>query len=457
MALCLIASLFLFSWEFNDAKELSPTIVKYLPGFQGPLPFNLETGYVGVGDLDEFQLFYYFIESESNPKEDPLLVWLTGGPGCSALSGLLFEIGPLNVKRERYDGSLPSLTLNPNSWTKVANIIFLDQPVGTGFSYAILRDYNMGDTKSAKLTHQFIRKWLNDHPMFLSNPLYVSGDSYAGKIIPVVVQEISDDIEAGKQPLLNLKGYIIGNPVADAKYDSGSKVPYVHSMGLISDELYEAAKRSCGGDYTNTRNLKCAEAVEAVKLCIAGVNKPHILESKCALRDRIPAEMHVDRRSQYENLKEEPDPDIICRSYGYMLSHHWANNETVQQALNIRKGSIREWQRCNEFISYTRDVSSSIKYHRKLSSKGYRTLVYSGDHDLVCPHLGTQAWIRDLNSSIVSDWRPWWVSGQVAGFTRTYSNNLTFATVKGGGHTAPEYRPKECFGMIQRWVFDNPL
>ncbi|XP_068657169.1 serine carboxypeptidase-like 2 [Aristolochia californica] len=435
----------------------SSNIVKHLPGFQGPLPFNMETGYVGVGDSDEFQLFYYFVESESNPKMDPLLVWLTGGPGCSALSGFLFEIGPLNVKTVQYDGSLPSLTFNPNSWTQVANVIFLDQPVGTGFSYASISNYSMGDTKAAQLVHQFIRKWLNDHPLFSSNPLYITGDSYSGIIVPIIVQEISNGIETGEQPLLNLKGYILGNPVTDSKYDSGSQVPYMHGMALISDELYEVAKRSCGGDYTNPGNLNCAKALGAVHMCFTGLNTGHILEPLCAFAARKPVQMLVGRRSLYENLEEDPIPDINCRTYGYMLSSHWANNDTVQQALNIRKGSIREWQRCNYFITYKSDVPSSLEYHQKLSSKGYRALVYSGDHDITCPYLGTQAWIRDLNFSIVSDWRSWWVTGQVAGYTRTYSNNMTFATVKGGGHTAPEYRPKECFEMIQRWVFDNPL
>ncbi|PNX76384.1 serine carboxypeptidase [Trifolium pratense] len=68
----------------------------------------------------------------------------------------------------------------------------------------------------------------------------------------------------------------------------------------------------------------------------------------------------------------------------------------------------------------------------------------SGDHDLVVPFMSTQAWIRALNYSIVDDWRPWFVNGQVGGYTRTYSNGMTFSTVKGSGHTAAQYTPDQC-------------
>ncbi|GAY48011.1 hypothetical protein CUMW_108700 [Citrus unshiu] len=82
-------------------------------------------------------------------------------------------------------------------------------------------------------------------------------------------------------------------------------------------------------------------------------------------------------------------------------------------------------------------------------------LCNSGDHDMIIPFLGTEAWIKSLNYSIVDDWRPWILHSQVAGYTRTYSNQMTYAT--GGGHTAPEYRPAECYAMFQRWINHDPL
>ncbi|KAG7576932.1 Peptidase S10 serine carboxypeptidase [Arabidopsis thaliana x Arabidopsis arenosa] len=326
----------------------SGSTIRFLPGFQGPLPFELETGYIGVGEAEEDQMFYYFIKSERNPDEDPLLLWLSGGPGCSSFSGLVYENGPLAFKVEAYNGSIPSLVSTTYSWTKVASIIYLDQPVGTGFSYSKnpLADDIPNDKGAAKSVHEFVCKWLAKYPEFLSNPFYVTGNSYSGIIIPIIVQEISNGNLLDRKPPINLQGYLLGNPVTDFNLDHNSRIPFAHDMALISDEHYESLKRSCQGDYCNVDplNTKCLKFVE-----------------------------------------------------------------------HFEKGSIREWLRCNWDMPYKRNIWSSVPYHKNTSIKGYRSLIFSGDHDMVVPFLATQAWIRYLNYSIIDDWRPWMIQNQVAG------------------------------------------
>ncbi|KZV14035.1 serine carboxypeptidase-like 18 [Dorcoceras hygrometricum] len=217
-------------------------VIETLPGYPGLLPFKLETGYIGVGEDEDLQLFYYFIESEGDPDKDPLILWMNGGPGCSGFTGLVYEIGPLNFNLSSYDGSLPSFILNPYSWTKIASIIFIDSPVGTGFSYTNSPEgYYRSDTKLSTDNHMFLRKWLLTHPSFLKNRLYMAGDSYGGKIAPMVAFEIAKGNEAGLQPWMNLKGYIIGNAFTDADRDGNYIVAYAHRMAIISDDYYEVA------------------------------------------------------------------------------------------------------------------------------------------------------------------------------------------------------------------------
>ncbi|XP_042417441.1 serine carboxypeptidase-like 18 isoform X2 [Zingiber officinale] len=428
----LIVSL-IFLCFFSSA--LSSSVVTYLPGFQGPLPFYLETGYVEVDQDHGGEFFYYFIESENNPAEDPLLLWLTGGPRCSAFSGLVFEIGPLKFVAAEYNGSLPSLVYHPYSWTKIANVIFLDSPLGSGFSYSRKYEgYDANDTIWSEQAYKFLIQWLVEHPQFISNPLYIAGDSYAGKIVPMVAKRILDGIDEGKEPLLNLQGYIIGNPATGGKVDKNSKISYAHSMGIISDDFFEMIQKSCSGQaYENPTTSQCQMYLNSfTNSFLSEINEAHILEMYCPECRWKPLSSRASTTSGKRILKENQNilhpplfPDQNCRCYVYALAYYWANNDIVRTALNVKKTTI--WSLQGFFIP-------------------------SGDHDLVVPFSGTKQWIKSLNSSIMEGWRSWHVGGQVAGYTMTYSNNLTFATVKGAGHTAPEYQPQECLAMIMRWI-----
>ncbi|XP_044509215.1 serine carboxypeptidase-like 16 [Mangifera indica] len=448
---------------FSATAVFSGTIVKTLPGFDGELPFKLETGYVRVGTSE---VFYYFIESEGNPKQDPLLLWYSGGPGCSALNGLVYEIGPLAFNITDYEGGMPSLMYYPYSWTKTASILFVDAPVGTGFSFALTPDgFATSDTLAAREIYQFLRKWLMEHPQYLKLQLFVGADSYSGISATMVVQHVLDGNLDKNLTQLNLKGYILGCPEIDGKITTNEKMVFTHRIGLISDELYNATRDTCGGDYydTTSENPACYENLKLIDKCTKDIYKNNILEPKCTWaspESNEPARQLLEENSEGFILSPPRIPEFWCRNFNYALSYIWANDQSVRNALNIREGTVPDWKRCNKTLNYERDVSSVLDYHRNFTNKGLQALVYNGDHDLIIPNTATQGWIGKLNLTIVNDWRPWLVDGQVAGYTTKYSENgyrLTYATVKGGGHTPQESKRRECYEMFERFIHYYPL
>ena len=79
---------------------------------------------------------YIFIEAESDSQASaPVTVWFNGGPGCSSLEGLFTENGPYSM-----DPMSGKLTRNHFSWTRRSNMLYVEQPVGVGFSYVDARE-----------------------------------------------------------------------------------------------------------------------------------------------------------------------------------------------------------------------------------------------------------------------------------------------------------------------------
>ncbi|CAI0464485.1 unnamed protein product [Linum tenue] len=373
LSILLSCCCFILPWLPSSASQP----VKYLPGFDGQLPFYFETG------------------SQGKPETDPLVLWLTGGPGCSALSGLFHEIGPVHFRLEEYNGSLPSLIINPHAWTQVASIVFVDHPVQTGFSYARTEAATLSsDSTEIDQGVEFLRKWLKDREQFKSNPVYIGGDSYAGILIPGVALRIANENEQGMEPVISLMGYLVGNGVTNATIAHNSKIKFAHGMALIPDELYESLTRSCHGEYYNVdpANSECLKHVRVFEKCISGLEQSQILLPHCVYASPRPT-MMVRRRSrslqESLELEAEPLPTLGCPTFAYLLSKYWANDEAVQSALHVRKGTIGTWERCSSRLRYTYDIPSSTEFHLQLARKGYRSLIYSGDHDMIVSYVGT--------------------------------------------------------------------
>ncbi|KAI3972772.1 hypothetical protein MKX01_019430 [Papaver californicum] len=125
------------------------------------------------------------------------------------------------------------------------------------------------------------------------------------------------------------------------------------------------------------------------------------------------------KHSKWPNEMDQDlqSPVLACRSYGYLLSSYWINDHTVRKALHVRNETVDNWRRCNYGLQLEPNLRSSFSYHVNLSKRGFQSLIYK--------------------------------------YTRKYSNDMTFAT--GGGHTAPEYKPKESLAMFKRWIDNEPL
>lgn len=122
---------------------------------------------------DSRKLHYIMIYSESKtPALDPLVMWLNGGPGCSSLLGMLQEIGPYLVGNNYTDG-MP-LTRNPYSWTRNANVVFLESPAGVGYSINTDHNYKYTDENTADDAYAALKDLLTTKfPNFRNSKFFV--------------------------------------------------------------------------------------------------------------------------------------------------------------------------------------------------------------------------------------------------------------------------------------------
>ena len=169
------------------------------------------------------------ISPQRDWRSAPTLIWMNGGPGSTSLYGLFLEHGPFRVGP---DGNLSRRRL---TWASKYNIIYIDQPVGTGFSFTDSDEgYAKNQTDVARDLYEFSRQFYRIFPELLDNDLYVTGESYAGKYVPALAHKIHTENEKGNKPQIPLKGIAIGDGLCDPLNQAGL-ADFLFDTGLLDN------------------------------------------------------------------------------------------------------------------------------------------------------------------------------------------------------------------------------
>ncbi|KAL6326873.1 hypothetical protein AAG906_012149 [Vitis piasezkii] len=369
--------------------------IERLPG-QPHVGFSQYGGYVTIDESKGEALYYYFVEAPTSKEYLPLLLWLNGGPGCSSLgAGAMAELGPFRVHS---DGK--TLYRNRFAWNKAANVLFLETPSGVGFSYSNISYNYRGDRKQPRF------------PEYKKRDFYIAGESYAGHFVPQLAHVILHHNKKANRTIINLKGI-----TKHCDFSPG----------------------------VTNQNKECNAAFEEVDPNIANIDIYNIYGPVC-----------LDTNLTAKPKKVTPLQFDPC-SYDYV--HAYLNRPDVQEALHANVTKLKyDWEICNNVVyNWTDSAWSIITLLHEFMENGLRVWVYSGDVDGRVPVTSTLASLDKMRLTVKTPWHPWFLHGEVGGYTEVYKGDLTFATVRGAGHQVPSFQPRRALSLIIHFLAGTPL
>uniref|UniRef100_A0A1W7RAT1 Carboxypeptidase n=1 Tax=Hadrurus spadix TaxID=141984 RepID=A0A1W7RAT1_9SCOR len=436
----------------------NPDEVFDLPGLSYKPNFRHYSGYLNASN--QRYLHYWFVESQKSPSQDPLVLWMNGGPGCSSLDGLLSEHGPFHIAK---DGR--TVYNNPYSWNKVANVIFLEAPAGVGFSYSADRDYQTNDDQVASDNYLALQHFFKKFPQYKNNDFYITGESYGGIYVPT----LSVIVLTGPANI-NFKGFAVGNGYLDRNLLGNSLVFFGYYHGLFGKNIWSRLSTyCCNGSFTqqtcnfvNPQSQDCLDVVSEVAEIIqfSGLNIYNLYadcqHSSSLQHSRLLADkrllMNIFKTKR--NISAQGDPPCIDSSN----IAKWLNQPAVRKALHIPT-NVQKWDICSGAVEmgYHQIYSTMKPQVIKLITSGkLRGLIYNGDIDMACNFLGDQWFSDSLPFQVTSEYSKWMYNDQVAGFYKKFGN-LTFLTIKGSGHMVPQDKPGPAFKMMSSFLYQKPL
>ncbi|KAI1416238.1 alpha/beta-hydrolase [Hypoxylon sp. FL1857] len=448
------ALLGLACWTSMATAELTASdyYVHSLPGVPEGDLIKMHAGHIEITPEHNGNLFFWHFQNQHIANRQRTVIWLNGGPGCSSEDGALMEIGPYRLKDQN------NLEYNNGSWNEFANLLFVDNPVGTGFSYVDTNSYVHELDEMANQFVTFLEKWYKLFPEYEHDDIYIAGESYAGQHIPYIAKAI---LERNKLPQTqtawNLKGLLIGNGWVSPPEQYEAYLTFAYEKGIVAKGSdiagkLEAQYRVCQKDLATAGNHVDNSACEHVLQEIL-----RLTQSKNSKGENECINMYdVRLKDTYPSCGMNWPPDL-----GFVTPY--LRRQEVVNALHINSNKVTGWTECNGAVGNAFNVQNSkpaVDYLPDIL-KEVNVLLFSGAEDLICNHLGTEAFISNMQWNggkgfelSPGNWAPrrdWTFEGEAAGFWQE-ARNLTYVLFYNSSHMVPFDYPRRTRDMLDRFM-----
>ncbi|XP_057334284.1 retinoid-inducible serine carboxypeptidase-like [Microplitis mediator] len=378
-----------------------------------------------------------------NVFEKPLIIWLQGGPGVSGTGfGNFHELGPLDINLKRRN----------HTWVNDYNVLLIDNPVGTGFSF-VENDSLMAEnnTQIAQDLLICITKFLETIPEFGNVSTYIVAESYGGKMA-VEFALLWSQAQNNGNIRSKLKGLAIGDSPISFRKIVRSLPPYLLNMGLI--------------DRIDQRDIN-----RSVNKIVGSINKEKWVDAFANYKNMWNTIYNVVDNIDVYNILKKTNPTNNS-SNNYNFPHVKSPSKSVNISSLIQKLMENDVKKAlglnGTYTLYSNRVSVKLIndymkpvtdiVERLLSETDLKIFVYTGQFDMVVPSPSTLAWMRKLKWNNAKAWRQasrvsFSVNNVIEGFVKEYGN-LKLYWVSRSGHMVPRDNPSAMKVVLHDLTFD---
>ncbi|KAL1923992.1 uncharacterized protein VTP21DRAFT_7027 [Calcarisporiella thermophila] len=345
-----------------------------------------------------------------------------------------------------------TLTMNEGSWNKYADVLYVDQPAGTGFSFVEQNNYAKDMKQVVDQFLVFLEKFFQVFPQLEANDMYIAGESFAGVYIPYIASEILHRNEIGGPTSYRLKGIAIGNGWID---------PWNQYLAYFDFAVEKNLLDGLAKDRAEQQLFQCKEEQRKNGVRIHTEVCENILQS---ILDHSVFKLEDGTMmcvNEYDiRLKDEYPKCGLKWPYELENITAYLQKPEVIKALHA-DGKPTGWRECSGIVGGALDDDRSLPPVRLLPNilSKIPVLLYSGDQDLICNHRGTEYLIDNLTWNGATGLGPvptlnWYIRDQLVGYYQM-SRNLTYVLIKDGSHMVPYDKPIELLDMINRFIGVN--